>query len=180
IFLVPYLGFLIPLFAIFARNRRTWFGLAIMALFFVPMLFLPGRVFSAYCYLPLTGVAIALTGAAEATSSGVLALLVLLLLPLDLRDLRRHSRETLARDQGIRAWMNEVRRFASGNPEVRTFIVSGAPEGFQRWGVEGALKYFYERNDLVIRYITDPDAGSLRGALIVWDPSLHDLDVQMK
>jgi len=31
-----------------------------MALFLAPLLFLPGRVFSAYCYLPFAGLAIAL------------------------------------------------------------------------------------------------------------------------
>jgi hypothetical protein len=180
VFLVPYLGFLVPLFALFARNRRTWFGLTIMGLFFVPMLFLPGRIFSAYCYLPLTGLAIALTGAAEATSSGVLALLVLLLLPVDLRELRRNSRETLARDQGIRIWMNGVERFAAANPNIRTFVFSGTPEGFHRWGVEGALKYFYERNDLVTRYITDPDVASLHGAILLWDAPRQRLEIQMR
>jgi len=48
---------------------REWAGvlpLCAMALVMgiFPMLFLPGRVFSAYCYLPLTGLAIALTGVA--------------------------------------------------------------------------------------------------------------------
>ena len=43
IFLIPYLGFVTPAFALLARNRRTWFGLAAMGLFLFPMLFLPGR-----------------------------------------------------------------------------------------------------------------------------------------
>jgi hypothetical protein len=181
IFLVPWLGFVIPLFALFARNRRTWFGLAALTLFFLPMLFLPGRVFSAYCYLPLTGLAIALTGIAEATSPFAIAALVLLMLPLDYRELRRHSRETLARDAAIRAWMGSVERFAAANPNVRAFVFSGAPAGFQRWGVEGAIKYFYERNDLAIRGAGDPDAAALRAgqraAVLSWDPVRARLDI---
>jgi len=176
LFLVPYLGFAVPLFALFARNRRTWFGLAVMALFFIPMLFLPGRIFSAYCYLPLTGLGIALTGIAEATSPAAVAILVLLLLPLDLRELRRNSRETLARDHAIRIWMNGVGRFAAAHPDMRAFVFSGAPEGFQRWGVEGALKYFYDGKDLAIRYINDPGASSLPRALLLWDGSRQRLD----
>jgi hypothetical protein len=181
LFLVPYLGFVIPLFALFARNRRTWFGLAALVLFFLPLLFLPGRVFSAYCYLPLTGLAIALTGVAEATSPVAVAVLVLLMLPLDYRELRRNSRETLARDAAIRAWMGSVERFASANPNVRVFVFSGAPAGFQRWGIEGALKYFYERNDLAIREAGDPDAAALRAAqraaVLSWDPVRARLDI---
>jgi hypothetical protein len=181
LFLVPYLGFAIPLFALLARNRRTWFGLAVLTLFFLPLLFLPGRVFSAYCYLPLTGLAIALTGIAEATSPVAVAALVLLMLPLEYRELRRNSRETLARDAAIRAWMGSVERFASANPNVRAFVFSGAPAGFQRWGIEGALKYFYERNDLAIREAGDPDAAALRAAqraaVLSWDPVRTRLDI---
>jgi hypothetical protein len=181
LFLVPYLGFAIPLFALFSRNRRTWFGLAVLILFFLPLVFLPGRVFSAYCYLPLTGLAIALTGVAEATSPVAVAAVVLLMLPLDYRELRRNSRETLARDAAIRAWMGSVERFASANPNVRAFVFSGAPAGFQRWGIEGALKYFYERNDLAIREAGDPDAAALRAAqraaVLSWDPVRARLDI---
>ena len=73
IFLIPYLGFVVPAFAFLARNRRTWFGLAAMGLFLFPVLFLPGRMFSAYCYLPFTGLAIAITGLAESASPAALA-----------------------------------------------------------------------------------------------------------
>jgi hypothetical protein len=181
LFLVPYLGFAVPLFALFARNRRTWFGLAALGLFLFPMLFLPGRVYSAYCYLPLTGLAIALTGIAEAVSPAAVAALVLLMLPLDYRELRRDSRDTLARDAAIRTWMNSVERFAAANPGVRAFVFSGAPAGFQRWGVEGALKYFYERNDLAIRAASDPDDAALRSsqraAVLSWDPVRGRLDI---
>ena len=181
LFLVPWLGYAVPLFAVFARNRRTWFGLAALALFFFPMLFLPGRVFSAYCYLPLTGLAIALTGVAEATSIAALAILVLLMLPLDYRELRRNSRETLTRDAGIRRWMDSAEDFAAAHPEVRTFLFSGAPANFQRWGIEGALKYFYRGEPLTVRSVNDPDAGALRSsqraAVLSWDPGRGRLDI---
>jgi hypothetical protein len=69
VFLIPYLGFVTPALAFLARNmpsaRRAWFGLAAMGLFLLPVLFLPGRMFSAYCYLPFAGLAIAITGLAE-------------------------------------------------------------------------------------------------------------------
>ena len=37
IFLIPYLGFVVPAFALLARNRRTWFGLADFKLMGVPV-----------------------------------------------------------------------------------------------------------------------------------------------
>ncbi len=175
LFLVPYLGFAAPLFAVVARHRRTWFGLSLMALFFFPLLFLPGRVFSAYCYLPVAGLAIALTGVAEAAAPAALAALVILMLPADYRELRRRSRETLARDAAIHAWMGAVEGFADAHPEARRFIFSGGPAGFQRWGIEGALEYFYGRKELVIRSGSDPDAAAVRAggraATLEWDPA---------
>jgi hypothetical protein len=77
--------------------------------------------------------------------------------------------------------MGSVERFATANPNVRAFVFSGAPAGFQRWGVEGALKYFYERNDLAIRAAGDPDAAALRTAqrvaVLSWDPVRVRLDI---
>src|SRR2546422_3903172 len=40
------------------RDRRLWFGAVMVFLFFVPLLFLPGRLYPAYCYLPMAGFAI--------------------------------------------------------------------------------------------------------------------------
>jgi hypothetical protein len=164
-FLLPYLGFAIPLLFIVARNRRLWFGLAAMSLFLFPLLFLPGRVFSAYCYLPLAGLAIALTGLPPAA----VMTFAILMLPMDLRVLRRNSRETLGRDHQVRIWMDAVQRYAAQNPDSRTFVFIGAPQGFERWGVEGTLKYYYKRGDLIIREVNDPDAGGLRAVRLMWD-----------
>ena len=56
------MNFLSPAFLIalplLIRDRRLWFGAAMLFLFFVPLLFLPGRLYAAYCYLPLAGLAI--------------------------------------------------------------------------------------------------------------------------
>jgi len=180
-FLTPWLGFAVPLFALLARHRRTWFGLAAMALFLFPLVFLPGRLFSAYCYLPLAGLAIALTGVAEAASPGAVAALALLMLPLDYRELRHASRDTLARDREIRTWMDTVEQFAAANPGARAFVFEGAPRGFERWGVEGALRYFYARGDLAIRAASEPGAAELlasRGtAELRWNPAIRRLEI---
>src|SRR5215471_19314153 len=60
---------------------------------------------------------------------------------------------------------------------------AGAPEGFQRWGIEGALKYFYGRQDLVIRWVEDPEAKQLmaarRVALIEWDAFRKRADIRV-
>jgi hypothetical protein len=184
VFLLPYLGFVVPAFGLLARNRRTWFGLSMMGLFLFPLLFLPGRIFSAYCYLPFTGLAIALTGMAEAAPPAALALFLALWLPLDLHELRLRQRETLSRDDEIRTWMAGVGRFAAGGERVDAFVFSGAPAAFQRWGVEGALKYFYERNDLKIRSIDEGGENLMpqeqRIAILQWDAGRKRLDISVR
>ncbi len=184
VFLIPYLGFVVPIFALVARNRRTWLGLAAMGLFLFPVLFLPGRVFSAYCYLPFAFLAIALTGVGEALSPAALGLFLALWLPMDLHEWRMRRRETLANDSQVRTWMDTVGRFAAGNQRVGAFVFSGAPEGFHQWGVEGTLKYYYERSDLTVKPIGDPDIAALMQsrpvALLNWDASLKRLDIVMR
>ena len=65
LFLVPFLGFAVLAGAWFAQSRRIWFGVCAMVLFLVPVLFLPGRMETAYCYLPFAVLAVAFAGAAE-------------------------------------------------------------------------------------------------------------------
>jgi hypothetical protein len=179
VFLIPYAGFAVALLALTARNRRTWFGLTMMALFLAPMLFLPGRIFSAYCYLPFTGLAIALSG----VPAPALLAAVLLWMPINIHEFRLRRREILARDFEIRTWMGAVQRFAESHEKASAFLFSGAPAGFHQWGIEGALKYFYPRPDLVIRSLDDPQAAKLmsseRVALIEWDAATRRAAVRL-
>jgi len=181
VLLLPYVGFATPALAFLARNRRTWFGLAAMGLFLFPMLFLPGRMFSAYCYLPFAGLAIALTGVAEGASPAVLAVLLALWLPVDWREFRPRRRETLSAAAEVRTWMSGVQRFAGGKEPVDAFVFSGAPDGFQQWGVAGALKYFYERRELAVEPAGSPEAATLlstrRVAVLHWDAARKRLDI---
>ena len=173
VFLLPYLGFVLPAFGLVARNRRTWFGLAMMGMFLFPLLFLPGRTFGAYCYLPFTGLAIALSGVAEAATPAAVALFLALWLPMDIHELRVRQRETLSRDNEARIWVEGVRGFAAGGQPVDVFVLSGAPAKFQFWGMAGALKYFYKRDDLTIWSIEEsgapPPMENRRVVRLTWD-----------
>ena len=97
---------------------------------------------------------------------------------MDIHELRLRQRETLARDAEIRVWISGVERFAASRPKVAGFVFSGLPGGFQRWGAEGALKYFFERPDLKIRSSGDGPtdlAGPV--AFLTWDASRKRLDI---
>jgi hypothetical protein len=179
VLLLPYVGLAIAALTLTVRNRRVWFGLAMMALFLAPLLFLPGRIFSAYCYLPFAGLAIALSGV---PGPAVLAA-VLLWMPMNIHEFRIRRREMLARDAEIRTWMSAVQRFADSGQKVGAFLYSGAPAGFHSWGIEGALKYFYSRQDVVVLNSEDPKASAARSqgpvAVIEWDPIMKQAAVRL-
>jgi hypothetical protein len=181
VFLVPYAGFAIFAAALLAPNRRTWLGLAMLTIFFLPLLFLPGRMFSAYCYLPFTGLAIALTGLPAVARPIWLAIFFLAWLPGDYRELRARRSETLACDADIRAWMTAAGQFIRSHPPPDAWIFSGAPEGFQQWGIEGTLKYFLNTAQIDVRSIDAPEkppAGA-KVAVLNWDQATGRLSISM-
>ncbi len=173
VLLVPFLGFVLPLAAFLARNRRTWFGLALMGALFVPLLFLPGRLFSAYCYAPFTGLAIVLAGVADATGPLPVALLILLWLPLDLRELRLQRRITLSRDDEVRQWTAGVEKFAATKPQFDALAWVGSIPGFGESGVNGALAVVFHTNELEIYHFDDLDRPEVlriaRVAYLLWN-----------
>ena len=113
-----------------------------------------------------------------------LGLFLALWLPMDIHELRLRRRDTLANDGEVRTWMNAVGAFAAGHPRVDAFVFSGTPAGFHPWGVEGALKYFYERTDITVKRAGEPDAAALmesrRVALLIWDAGRKRLDILVR
>src|SRR5579871_3615224 len=65
LFGVPFLGFALLAVPVLKRERRMLFGLAATVILLVPLVFLPGRLFSAYWYVPLAGAAIMLSSLAQ-------------------------------------------------------------------------------------------------------------------
>jgi hypothetical protein len=181
VFLVPLLGFVLPLGARMAGNKRTWFGLTVLLLYFVPLLFLPGRMEAAYCYLPFTGLAVALAGMAETRKTWELALFCLLWLPFDLYWVHADAVNLLRRDADIRAWIGSARAFAKVRPEVVDFSWEGMPEGFRPFGMSATFKYFTGRNTNVV-WFNSPEGIKLcqekRGAILRWHADKHQLEIQ--
>ena len=182
IFLVPYLGLLLPISQVARGNRRMWFGLAMMGLFFAPLVFLPGRVFSAYCYVPFTGLAVSLASLVESSNPAVVAAFFLLWMPLDLQWLRTQRNDTLRQDGEIREWAATVGRFTRSGPQVNGYVYRGMPEGFNAFGVSATVKYFLRRVD-----VTVPAADSAEGkelvrnghtAVLCWDEAKKRLEIE--
>jgi hypothetical protein len=182
VFLVPWLGFLLPAAALVWRNRRTWLGLAMMGIFFFPLLFLPERLFSAYCYLPFTGLALAFAGMAGAVRPPAVAAFLLLFAPIEYRELRTQRRTTLAADNEVAQWVGGAARWAETAPRIDAVVCNGLPTGFHRWGAQGALHYLI-RPELPVRFLEDGgDRRALAGnrvALLTWDPGKRQLEISV-
>jgi hypothetical protein len=184
VFLVPYLGFALLLAVLLYRSRRVWFGLAAMVLFFFPLLFLPGRLFSPYCYVPFIGLAVLFSGLAECSRPVVLAVFFLIWAMQDVKELRQDRRAKLALDDQIREWATTVRRYAATAPRPDAVVYAGEIPGFAWWGAEGAIHYFFQDGTLPVGYIDDSKTFPLlrltRVALLNWNNGTKKLTIRLR
>jgi hypothetical protein len=173
--LVPYAGFAVVMVPFLTRNRQVCFGAALALFSFFPLLFLPGRLVSAYCYVPFLGVVlmIATIDFSRRWIQTVATVVILIWVPWNYHNMRIARCAKLAKDEEVRTWMAALGSFAKKSPHTEAFVASGKPAGFEHWGVEGAIKYFFKRGDLIIRRAEDPLAGQAlrqtRLAILIWD-----------
>src|SRR5579885_3002796 len=174
IFLIPYGGLALPLVPLVLRERRVWLCLAATLLFFVPLAFLPGRMFSAYCYVPLIGVALLLAVATDRAPRMAMAAFFVLWIPWNYAHLRLYRRQALAIADQNRRYVTALEALARSEPAVRTFVYDGRPDALNVWGIHGALQYLYRRFDLRLVNIEDPGAEAALQenavAVLSWDP----------
>jgi hypothetical protein len=179
IFLLPYAGLTLAALPVFLRDRRLRFGAALMFLFFMPLLFLPGRLFAAYCYLPLAGLAI-MAGAVASLPrlTPIVAMLCVAWIPWNLAHLRKLRRATLAQDDAVYAYVSELEDFAARSKTAHTFVYDGAPDGFHEWGIHGALQFLYGYPAPALLPVSDsaaPAAIASGAVRLVWDPAARKL-----
>jgi hypothetical protein len=122
------------------RDRRVWLGLAGAAATLSILLFLPGRRFEAYAYLPMACLTIAVAAAA-AKYPRVAWTAFALWLPWNVWVVRNEQRDNLDAADAIAAFAVPLERFARQHPEVRTLVYDSAPPGFHNWGVTGVWNY---------------------------------------
>ena len=58
-------------------------------------------------------------------------------------------------------WGQSLWAFAELAPDQRLFVYDGLPEGFERWGVAGALTYSHHLKDVRLVRIQEPGARKL-------------------
>jgi len=180
IFLIPYAGLALIVLPLLVRDRRLWFGAAVLALFFGPLLFLPGRLFAAYCYLPSAGLAlIAAAVASQPNLTPVVTLLCIFWIPWNYIHLRKNRGDTLAADTDARAYVSALQTFRQTSKPPRVFQYDGLPANFNWWGVDGALRFLYGYPGPELRpAASEPPAGDRNNTVLLkWDPATHKLAV---
>jgi hypothetical protein len=172
LFGIPLAGFALLGLPAIRRERRLWFGVALTVLFFVPLIFLPGRLFSAYWYVPLIGVAIALSSFADARFGVVTAVFLAAWLPWNYVNLRDYRSQKLAEDAESREYVAQLRTSAPLLQDIPTYLYHGMPPAFPPWGAAGALRYLLPGVNVKMYSLDDPAANLLiespAVATLVW------------
>lgn len=144
----PYLCVLLVPAALWTMDRRAWWGLGSAVFLLSPMLVLPGRMFSAYLYVPMLGIAILAAACSARAGWRMTVAAGVLWLALNFQHLRQQRRLELATAADSRSYFEQAGELARREPDLRRFVYAGYPEGLQAWGVEGALRLAYQRLDI--------------------------------
>ncbi len=182
IFLLPHAGVALLIVPWLLRDRRAWFGLAFFALLLTPMLLLSERLFGAYLYLPLAGLAITAAVAASRVPRAAVAAFFLLWLPWNHASLRAQRREALSLADESRRYVLRLGEIVRSHPAIRAFVYDGIPASLQSWGLEAAIGYFAGHGDFRLHSAEERGLGKALEegagvALLSWDPVRRELAV---
>ncbi|MDP9170210.1 MAG: glycosyltransferase family 39 protein [Acidobacteriota bacterium] len=155
---IPYSALLLFGLAL-TRDRRVWFGLAAMVCFAFVLLFLPGRLYEAYAYLPFACAIIALTAAASKVNAVWLWVVLAIWLPFDVRQLRREQVLKLSLDDQAYTFVEQVQGWARRHPAITTLVYDGAPPGLHDWGVTAAWNIAHATTGLPALFHDWPQAA---------------------
>lgn len=157
----------------FVRDRRVWFGLTAAFCFLFTLLFLPGRLYEAYAYLPLACAALALAAAASHVRPAWAWVALALWMPVNLHVLHAQQRAKLAADDEAYAFVDAVNRWVAKNPGIYTLVYDRPPGAYHHWGVTAAWNIAHRELNLPAYYIDWLQAKKALAndtvALATWD-----------
>jgi hypothetical protein len=179
--LFPVAGLAVVVLLVLTKDRRVWCGLAIMLAFLAPLTFLPGRLFSAYAYVPLVGAAIAVSALALRERAALVAVFFALWLPWNIFHLRLNRRSALTIAEENRRYVQTLGQYLRSAPDTQVFVYDGRPFSFAPWGIEGAIRWFTGGQARQVYGIEAADIAqkleSPSVALLSWDPMARKLSV---
>ncbi len=158
---------------VFVRDRRVWFGLLGVACFVFTLLFLPGRLYAAYAYLPLAFAAVALGAFASRFSPACAWIAIAIWMPFNVHRLRAEQRAKLAGDDEAFAYVDSINRWVTANPAVNVLVYDGLPRIYYHWGVTAAWNIAHRAIGMPAYYFEWPDGKKALTSQIVaygkWD-----------
>lgn len=178
--LAPFAGLVLLIVPLAAKDRRASWGVVTLAALMLPILFLPGRLFGAYLYVPLIGGAIALAGLASRSRVALagVAAFYLIWVPMNYAALRSSRSGFMAGAADNRRYVSELVQLQRRSPALRVFLYDGLPDAMRPWGVKGALRILF-RDEVELASIEDSNLKERsRGrpvAMLTWDPREHRL-----
>jgi hypothetical protein len=165
----PYVGFAVLAAPLIWRRRLVRIGILVFLVLLLPMLVLPGRLFLAYLYVPLIGLAIALSAA---TRPVWIAVFFLLWIPWNYSALPRLRRAELAAAEDRRTWFQAVDTFVRQNPEIDNYVYDDQPETMGQHGMLGVLRLLRPNVETHLAWSHSPQAPQLlsapHSAVIYW------------
>ena len=161
---IPYAGFLLLVSPFLVRDRRIYFGAAILICGIAIYLVLPGRVAEVYLYLPMIGAAV-MVGALTARYPRIFALLAIAWIPWQVYSTRQQARATLAEDNERRALVEALRAV----PDAPAYVYTNEPPFVHSWGIEGALRLYHRNVEDVHRLFELGLPADKQMELLSWD-----------
>jgi hypothetical protein len=175
LFLIPYAGLAILALPFFARDRRVRFGVAVFCILLMPMLLLPGRLYSVYLYVPLIGLGIALAALTVRRMVVVIALFFAIWLPWNYVNLRWNRRTELTAADSRRLYVAGLAKVVSQYPAMPAYYLIRAPLGDD--GVRDAIQLFRGGSPPIVR---DAEAFNAREALNARSLAVLEWDQQFR
>lgn len=120
--------------AFLVRDRRFVFGLITFAAMLAPMLLLVNRLYGAYLYVPLIGVAIAFAAVSSRIHIAIPIVFFALWIPWNYANLRHLRAEALSQAEDRRRYMATLTGLAHQQPQIVSFIYEDGP--FQLYGAK--------------------------------------------
>jgi hypothetical protein len=178
--LIPYAGVLLLAVPLIVRDRRAWWSVASLCLFLLPLLFLPGRLFGAYCYLPLAAGSIGIGLAASRIPVPYLIALLSVWVAWNVHDVKQERRAKLAIDTDIRNYSETLQNYAATHPVPLPLVFQNRPLHFAPWGQDAAVRFAFRQPNLQSFWFESAEGTALRQhrfTLLLWNTDHHQLEI---
>jgi hypothetical protein len=173
VFFFNYSGFLLLLLPLVSRDKRVWFGLWTALCLMGPMLFLPGRLFDTYLYLPAAGLALAFAFAFERTPKWVPAAFAVVWMGANVYILQRKAPHELEVANKTHTYFDQVFEMAHRHPYVQLVTYRGAPPELAGYGIDAIFRQALNNPNTKVYWAEAPQAAEASGAgnvaITLWD-----------